>query len=106
MGLYRGGATAVDEVCRNLVAVGANPHSLTNCLNFGNPEKPDRLWFFREAARGIGATAKELGIPFPSGKVSFYNESVRGPFPPTPVWLGVGFVKDLGQSWPTVFNER
>src|SRR2546426_5973782 len=45
---YRGGATAVDEVCRNLVAVGANPHSLTNCLNFGNPEKPDRLWFFRE----------------------------------------------------------
>src|SRR5206468_1450942 len=51
---YRGGATAVDEVCRNLVSVGASPHALTNCLNFGNPEKPDRLWSFREAVRGGG----------------------------------------------------
>src|SRR5881296_4580526 len=67
---YRGGAMAVDEVCRNLAAVGASPHSLTNCLNFGNPEKPDRLWSFREAVRGIGSTAKALGIPIPSGNVS------------------------------------
>jgi len=92
---YRGGATAVDEVCRNLVAVGASPHSLTNCLNFGNPEKPDRLWSFREAVRGIGSSAKALGIPIPSGNVSFYNESSRGPCPPTPVVLGVGIVEDL-----------
>src|SRR2546422_941529 len=92
---YRGGATAVDEVCRNLVAVGASPHSLTNCLNFGNPEKPDRLWSFREAVRGIGSSAKALGIPIPSGNVSFYNEWSRGPCPPTPVVLGVGIVEDL-----------
>ncbi len=103
---YRGGATAVDEVCRNLVAVGANPHSLTNCLNFGNPEKPDRLWYFREAARGIGATAKELGIPIPSGNVSFYNESVRGPCPPTPVVLGVGIVEDLRQCVTSDFKRE
>ncbi len=92
---YRGGASAVDEVCRNLVAVGARPHALTNCLNFGNPEKPDRLWYFREAVRGLGETAKALGVPIPSGNVSLYNESALGPSPPTPVILGVGLVEDL-----------
>jgi phosphoribosylformylglycinamidine synthase len=92
---YRGGATAVDEVCRNLAAVGAVPHSLTNCLNFGNPEKPDRLWYFKEAVRGLGETAQALGVPIPSGNVSLYNESALGPSPPTPVILGVGIVEDL-----------
>ncbi len=92
---YRGGATAVDEVCRNLASVGAKPHSFTNCLNFGNPEKPDRLWYFREAVRGLGETAKALGVPIPSGNVSLYNESALGPSPPTPVILGVGIVDDL-----------
>ena len=103
---YRGGATAVDEVCRNLVAVGASPHSLTNCLNFGNPEKPDRLWSFREAVRGIGSTAKALGIPIPSGNVSFYNESSRGPCPPTPVVLGVGIVEDLRHCVTSDFKHE
>ena len=102
---YRGGATAVDEVCRNLVSVGASPHALTNCLNFGNPEKPDRLWSFREAVRGIGTTAKALGIPIPSGNVSFYNESTRGPCPPTPVVLGVGIVEDLRQCVTSDFKR-
>jgi phosphoribosylformylglycinamidine synthase len=92
---FRGGATCVDEVCRNLAAVGAQPHSLTNCLNFGNPERPDRLGFFREAVRGIGTTAAALGLPIPSGNVSFYNESVLGPAPPTPVVMGVGIVEDF-----------
>jgi len=103
---FQGGAAAVDEVCRNLVAVGASPHSLTNCLNFGNPEKPDRLWYFREAARGIGTTAKALGIPIPSGNVSFYNESPRGPCPPTPVVLGVGMVEDLRQCVTSDFKRE
>ncbi len=102
---FRGGASAVDEVCRNLVAVGGNPHSLTNCLNFGNPEKPDRLWYFREAVRGLGTTAKALGIPIPSGNVSFYNESARGPCPPTPVVLGVGIVEDLRQCVTSDFKR-
>ncbi len=92
---YRGGASAVDEACRNLASVGARPHSFTNCLNFGNPEKPDRLWYFREAVRGLGETAKALGVPIPSGNVSLYNESALGPSPPTPVILGVGIVEDL-----------
>jgi len=102
---FRGGASAVDEVCRNLVAVGARPHSLTNCLNFGNPEKPDRLWYFREAVRGIGATAKDLGLAIPSGNVSFYNESTLGPVPPTPVVLGVGIVEDLRKCVTTDFKR-
>jgi phosphoribosylformylglycinamidine synthase len=92
---YAGGASAVDEACRNLAAVGARPHALTNCLNWGNPERPDRLGSFREAVRGIGETAKALGVPIPSGNVSFYNESALGPVPPTPVVLGVGIVDDL-----------
>ncbi len=92
---YRGGATAVEEVCRNLVAVGARPHAITNCLNFGNPEKPDRLWYFREAVRGIGEAASAFGLAVPSGNVSLYNERPSGPVLPTPVVLGVGIVEDI-----------
>lgn len=92
---YKGGMSAVDEVCRNIAAVGGYPHSLSNCLNFGNPEKPDRLGFFRETVRGIGHVASHLQLPIPSGNVSFYNETEQGPVPPTPVVLGVGKVPDV-----------
>ncbi len=92
---YRGGAGAVDEVCRNLAAVGARPDAISNCLNFGNPERADRLWRFREAVRGIGNAAKRLGVAIPSGNVSLYNETAEGPVLPTPVVLGVGIVEDL-----------
>ena len=92
---YRGGKTCVDEVCRNLVSVGARPHSMTDCLNFGNPEKPDRLWQFREAVKGMGEVAQALNIPIPSGNVSFYNESQSGAVLPTPVILGCGIVNDI-----------
>ena len=92
---YRGGKASVDEACRNLAAVGARPHSLTDCLNFGNPEKPDRLWQFREAVRGIGEVASDLNLPIPSGNVSFYNESPKGPVLPTPTILGCGIVQDV-----------
>lgn len=102
---FRGGASAVDEVCRNLVAVGARPHSMTNCLNFGNPEKPDRLWYFREAVRGLGTIAQALGVPIPSGNVSFYNESTMGSVPPTPVVLGVGIVEDLRRCVTSDFKR-
>jgi phosphoribosylformylglycinamidine synthase II len=92
---YRGGKACVDEICRNLAAVGARPHSLTDCLNFGNPEKPDRLWQFREAVKGIGEVARALGLPIPSGNVSFYNESHKGAVLPTPAVLGCGIVRDI-----------
>ena len=92
---FRGGMSVVDEVCRNIAAVGGTPHSLTNCLNFGNPEKPDRLGFFRETVRGIGRVAAHLGLPIPSGNVSFYNEAEQSHVPPTPVVLGVGKIPDV-----------
>jgi phosphoribosylformylglycinamidine synthase len=92
---FRGGMSAVDEVCRNIAAVGGIPHSLTNCLNFGNPEKPDRLGSFRETVRGIGHVASHLSLPIPSGNVSFYNEAEQSHVPPTPVVLGVGKVPDV-----------
>ncbi len=92
---YLGGATVVDEVCRNLVAVGARPDALSDCMNFGNPERPDRMAAFREAARGIADVARELRLAIPSGNVSLYNESPHGPIPPTPVVLGVGLVDDV-----------
>ncbi len=92
---YRGGKACVDEICRNLASVGARPHSMTDCLNFGNPEKPDRLWLFREAVRGIGEVAAALNLPIPSGNVSFYNEAPSGAVLPTPTILGCGVVRDI-----------
>lgn len=103
---YRGGKACIDEVCRNLVAVGAHPHSLTDCLNFGNPELPDRLWQFREAVRGIGEVAGELNLPIPSGNVSFYNESPKGPVLPTPVILGCGIARDIRKCVTSELKEE
>ena len=103
---YRGGKTCVDEMCRNLASVGARPHSFTNCLNFGNPEKPDRLWLFREAVRGMGEVAKALSIPTPSGNVSFYNEAQSGAVLPTPALLGCGIVRDIRKCVTSDFKQE
>jgi phosphoribosylformylglycinamidine synthase len=92
---YWGSCAALDEVCRNLVAVGARPHSLADCLNFGNPEKEERMGEFYESCRGLGDVAKALGIPYVSGNVSFYNETMGLTIPPTPTLLGVGIVDDV-----------
>jgi len=92
---YRGGKMCVDEACRNLAAVGARAHSFTDCLNFGNPEKPDRLWLFKEAVRGMGEVADALKIPIPSGNVSFYNETPHASVLPTPTILACGIVRDI-----------
>jgi len=96
-----GGRSSVDEVCRNLVAVGARPHSLTDCLNFGNPEKPDRLGEFREAVKGIGEVASAMQLPIPSGNVSLYNETPGGAALPTPVIMGVGVIDDVRKAVST-----
>jgi phosphoribosylformylglycinamidine synthase len=98
---YWGSCSALDEVCRNLVAVGARPHSLADCLNFGNPEKEERMGEFYESCRGLGDLAKALGIPYVSGNVSFYNETMGLTIPPTPTLLGVGLVDDVRKSTTT-----
>lgn len=102
---YLGGKMIVDELCRNLVSVGARPHSITDCLNFGNPEKPNILGELREAVRGIGEVAAYLGIPIPSGNVSFYNESHHGTVLPTPVALGCGIVDDITNCVTADFKQ-
>ena len=92
---YWGACSAVDEACRNLVAVGSTPDSLLDCLNFGNPEKPERMGEFYEACRGLGDMGRALDLPYVSGNVSFYNESVKTAVPPTPEIFGVGIVDDI-----------
>jgi phosphoribosylformylglycinamidine synthase len=71
------------------------PDSMTDCLNFGNPENPEHLYDFEEVVRGMGDVARALKIPFPSGNVSFYNESQISVVPPTAVVLGCGIVNDI-----------
>jgi phosphoribosylformylglycinamidine synthase len=103
---YWGACSIIDETCRNLVAVGARPHSLADCLNFGNPEKPAQLGDFYEAARGLGDCAKALGVPYVSGNVSFYNESGTSAVPPTPTILGVGIVEDIRKCVTVDFKKE
>ncbi|MCL1979025.1 MAG: phosphoribosylformylglycinamidine synthase subunit PurL [Methanomassiliicoccaceae archaeon] len=104
---YRGGMGCIDEVCRNLVAVGAKPHAFTDCLNFGNPEKPDRMGELRESVRGLGEAARGLNIPIPSGNVSLYNESSNGVcILPTPMVIGTGLIKDIKKAVTADLKEK
>ena len=94
----KGAMSALDEAFRNLVSVGARPHSLADCLNYGNPEKPERLGDFDMTAEGLEEVARGLGIPFVSGNVSFYNEADKGPVKPTPSILACGIIDDVRRS--------
>jgi phosphoribosylformylglycinamidine synthase len=85
---------AVLECARNLACAGAEPLGLTNCLNFGNPEKPHIAWQLTEAVRGLGDTCRALGVPVVGGNVSLYNEGLEGPIFPTPVVGMVGWLPD------------
>jgi phosphoribosylformylglycinamidine synthase len=89
---YRGAIEAVLECSANLACVGAEPSGLTNCLNFGNPEKPHIAWQLTQAVRGLGDACRALGVPVVGGNVSLYNEGPEGPIYPTPV---VGMVGEL-----------
>jgi phosphoribosylformylglycinamidine synthase len=91
----RGGAQAVAEAVRNLACVGAEPVGLTDCLNFGNPERPEISWQFREAVRGISDACRALGVPVISGNVSFYNETEGESIYPTPAIAVVGVIPNL-----------
>ncbi len=95
---YRGGVIAVAECCRNLSATGATPIGATNCLNFGNPEKPEIMWQFARAVDGISDACRAFDVPITGGNVSFYNETEgRGIFP-TPVIGVVGVLQDKTQK--------
>jgi phosphoribosylformylglycinamidine synthase II len=93
---YLGTCHAVAEAARNLSVVGAEPIAVTNCLNFGNPERADVMWAFSESVRGLGDACTALGTPVTGGNVSFYNETAGRSIDPTPVVGMVGVVADAG----------
>ena len=90
-----GGAQAVAETWRNLTAVGATPLAITNCLNFGNPERPEIMGEIAGCVTGMGEAARTLKFPVVSGNVSLYNETNGVAIPPTPAIGGVGLLPDV-----------
>ena len=95
---YRGAVEAVLECSANLACVGAEPLGLTNCLNFGNPEKPHIAWQLTRAVAGLGDACRALGVPVVGGNVSLYNEGGGGPIYPTPVVGMVGELPDAASA--------
>jgi len=89
------GWRAVMDAALNVACAGGEPLALTDCLNFGNPEKPEIGWELAQAIEGISLAAESLGIPVVSGNVSLYNETGGSPIPPTPIVGCVGLVRDV-----------
>ncbi len=102
---YLGAAHAVAEAARNVAVVGARPLAVTNCLNFGNPERPQVMWAFAESVRGMGDACRALGTPVTGGNVSFYNESGDSSVWPTPVIGMLGLIEDYRLLVRTGFPE-
>jgi phosphoribosylformylglycinamidine synthase subunit PurL len=99
---YEGARLAVAEAARNVACTGARPIALTNCLNFGNPEKPEVMWQFAEIVRGIADACRTLGTPVTGGNVSFYNETSGRSIWPTPVVGMLGVLQapaPVGAGW-------
>jgi phosphoribosylformylglycinamidine synthase II len=99
-----GAMHAVAEAARNVACSGAHPLAATNCLNFGNPEKPEIMWQFSEAIDGIAEACTALGIPITGGNVSFYNETLGKAIYPTPVLGVLGLLEDAGHALAMAFQ--
>jgi phosphoribosylformylglycinamidine synthase len=100
---YEGGKAAVAEAARNIACTGARPLGITDCLNFGNPEKPEVFFQFREACRGISEACVAFETPVTGGNVSFYNESPTGAVYPTPTIGMVGLLDHADRRVPSHF---
>jgi len=103
---YAGTIEAVLECAANLACVGATPLGLTNCLNFGNPEKPGVAWQLKESVRGLSHACRGLDVPVVGGNVSLYNESGDGPIYPTPVVGMVGELKSAARAGRMGFSRE
>jgi phosphoribosylformylglycinamidine synthase len=103
---YVGTVSAVAEAARNLAASGAEPIGVTNCLNFGSPEKPEVMWQFQQAVAGLRDACLAFGTPVISGNVSFYNETEGRSIPPTPVIGMVGLLEDASQHVTQWFKSE
>lgn len=111
---YWGAVNAVVEAVRNVAAVGATPLALSDCLCFGNPEKPQQMWEFTESIRGIVDACKAIGLadypdislPIIAGNVSFYNESQQQAIPPSPMIACVGSMPDAARAISSHFQKK
>ena len=110
---YWGGVNSVVEAMRNVAAVGATPHAITDCLCFGNPENPHQMWEFVESVRGIADACRAITLkenpnhptPIIAGNVSFYNESKSGAIPPSPIVSCFGRIQDVNKTIPMHFQK-
>jgi len=102
---YEGGKATVAEAARNIACTGAVPLGITDCLNFGNPEKPEVFFQFREACRGIADACLAFGTPVTGGNVSFYNENPNGAIDPTPAVGMVGLLESLDHRVGSFFRN-
>jgi phosphoribosylformylglycinamidine synthase len=101
-----GAMHAVAEAARNVACTGARPIAATNCLNFGNPEKPEVMWQFTEAIDGISEACRALDTPITGGNVSFYNETLGKPIYPTPVLGVLGLIEDADNAIGSAFKQE
>jgi phosphoribosylformylglycinamidine synthase len=101
-----GAAIAVAEACRNLACVGAKPLGVTNCLNFGNPEKPEIMWQFKKVVEGMASACRAFSIPVTGGNVSFYNDTEGLSIYPTPVLGIVGLLDDVSLALSPGFKRE
>ncbi len=102
----QGAVQAVVEAARNVACVGARPVAITNCLNFGHPDKPEVFYFFREAVAGMGEACRALGTPVTGGNVSFYNETRGQAVFPTPVIGMLGLLEDVSRFVGSAFQRE
>ena len=103
---FEGARLTVAEACRNVAASGAVPIGATNCLNFGNPEKPEVMGQLVRAIQGIGEACRALGAPITGGNVSLYNETDGKAIYPTPTVAVVGLLEDASVALTPWFAAR
>ena len=102
---YWGAINAVAEAVRNVAAVGAKPIAITDCLCFGNPEKPEQMGDFVVSVKGVAAICNALELPIIGGNVSFYNESKKGAIPPSPIISCLGKLADASKAINMTFKQ-
>jgi len=103
---FVGGIIAVAEACRNLACVGAEPIALTDCLNFGNPERPEVYYQLEQCVDGMTKACQEMDLPVISGNVSLYNETRGVAIWPTPVIGALGLIEDSGKQCTIAFKDE
>jgi phosphoribosylformylglycinamidine synthase len=102
---FYGGAWAVVEAAQNIVCAGARPLAVTDCLNFGNPERREIFWQFEQACAGVTAACLALDTPVTGGNVSFYNETPERAIYPTPMIGMVGVIENIYRTCPAIFSS-